>query len=78
MQATKKRTGRDTFCDVGDCGVRVVGGRNVVKRQKNSSYHLGDENKKQAGAENVGEPGATGDWLVERGMKKSVQTGASI
>ena len=73
MQTAKERTGGDAFCDVGDGGVRVVGGGNVIEREENSGDDLRNKNEQQAGAENVSEASAAGNGFIQRGAQAERQ-----
>src|SRR5579863_713029 len=78
MNAAQKRSGGNFFSDVPDRGVRVVGGGDVVEREKNSGDDLRNKKKQQAGAENVSQLRAAGDRLIECVMQQGVKSGASL
>src|SRR5579883_1732222 len=56
MNAAQEGTIRNNLHDIGDRGVSVIGGRDVVHSQKNAGHHLRKQNKEQARTKHVRPP----------------------
>ena len=78
MKAAQECASCHLLGDVGYAGMCRLGGGNIIEREANASDDLRDEDEQQAGPEDIGQPRATGDWLVERLLHQLVQAGASI
>jgi hypothetical protein len=78
MEASQKRTGSDGFRDVSDGGVSVIGGGDIIQRQKNAGDDLRDKNEQQPGTKDVSEARAARDRFIQGGPEQGVQTGAPV
>jgi hypothetical protein len=78
MNTADERSRAYDFNDVGDDGVRVVGGWDIIERKKYSDDDLRDKEEEQPGAEDVGLTGASRNRLVERLVQDGIDAGALI
>src|SRR3954451_2785305 len=56
----------------------MIGGGNVVQRQKHARDHLRDEDEQKRRTEHIGKPRTTGYWFVESFAQKAIQSGSRV
>src|SRR5258705_11485318 len=70
MNAADKRTRCHFFREVSDGRVRMIGGGNVIERQKHPGDDLRQKEIEQSRSKHVGKTGAAGDRFVKHSTKR--------
>ena len=78
VQAAQERPCRHLLGDIGNAGVRRLGGGNIVERKGDTGNDLGDKDEEQSGTEDVGQACTAGDRLIQRCLHYAAQAGTLV